>query len=123
MLYNQIQDPQNNGKIAIHPNLCDLLKAEGIKNCINPKYQNKLLTPTLKEAANQLFNNSDNSIRTGDKTNIYSISNKTNYNKKLKISTPTKENFKNSLKTLQTNLKDTLTKLSQLITQKLDPLS
>ena len=48
----------------------DLLKAEGIKNRFNPKHQNKLLTPTLKEAANQLLNNPDITIRTGDKTNI-----------------------------------------------------
>ena len=37
----------------------------------------KTLTPTLKEAANQLFNNPDITIRTGNKPNIYIILNKT----------------------------------------------
>ena len=32
MLYNQIHDLQNNGKITILPNLRDLLKAEGNKH-------------------------------------------------------------------------------------------
>ena len=77
-----IQGLQNNGKITIHPNLHDLLKAEGIKNCLNPKHQNKLLIPTLKTAANQLFNNPDITTHTGNKVNIYIILNKTNYNKK-----------------------------------------
>ena len=59
MLYDQTQDLQNNCKITIHPNVHDLIKAEGIKNHFNLKHQNKLLTPTLKEAANQLFKNPD----------------------------------------------------------------
>ena len=66
-----MQDLQNNTKITIHPNLRDSLKAEGIKNRFNSKHQNKLLTPTLKEAVNQLFNNPYITIRTCDKTNIY----------------------------------------------------
>ena len=45
MLYNQIQDLQNNGKITLHPNICSLL---GMKNRFNLKHQNKLLTPKLK---------------------------------------------------------------------------
>ena len=105
MLYKQIQGLQNNGKIAIHPNLRDLIRAEGIKNCFNLKNQYKLLTPTLKEAANQLFNNLDITVRTGDKTNISIILNKTNYNKKSEISSTIKQNLKNSLKTPPTNLK------------------
>ena len=44
MLYNQVQDLQSNGKITIHPNLCNLLKAEGIKSHFNFKHQDKLLT-------------------------------------------------------------------------------
>ena len=52
MLYNQIQDLQNSSKFTIHRNLCGLLKAERIKNRFNLKHQNDLLTPTLKEAAN-----------------------------------------------------------------------
>ena len=48
MLYNQIQDLQNNGKITKHPTLRHLLKADEIKNRFNLKHQNKLLTPTLK---------------------------------------------------------------------------
>ena len=59
---------------------------------------------TLKEEAYQLFNNTDITICTGDKTNIYIISDKTDYNKKMKISS-TKQNFKNSPKNLPTNLK------------------
>ena len=70
-----MQELQNNRKITIHPNLRNLLKAEGIKNRFNLKHQNKLLTPTLKEAANQLFNEPDITIGTGDKTNIYIILN------------------------------------------------
>ena len=82
MLYNQILDLQNNRKITIDSNLHDLLKIEGIKKRFNPKHQNQLLTPILKEAANQLFHNPDITFRTGDKTNIYIILNKTNYNNK-----------------------------------------
>ena len=43
-----------------------MLKAKGIKNFFYLKHQNKLLTPTLKEATNQLFNNLDITICTGD---------------------------------------------------------
>lgn len=45
-----------------HPNLCDLLKAEGIKNCFNPEHKKHLLTPALKQAANELYNNPDITI-------------------------------------------------------------
>ena len=85
------------------------LKAERIKNRFNLKHQN-ILTSTLKEAANQLFNNPDIIIHTGDKTNIYIILNKTDYNKKR----PQRPNkiLKNSPKTPLTNLNNTLTKLS-----------
>ena len=97
MLYNQIQGLQYNSKITIHQNLRDLLKAVVIKNRFNLKHQNKLLIPTLLEAANQMFNNPDITIRAGDKTNIYIISNKTGYTekkkkKKLKVSSTTKQN-------------------------------
>ena len=85
------------------------------------KHQNKLLTPILTEAVNQLFNNPDITIHMGDKTNIYIILDKTDYNKKLKIVSITKQNSKTHQKPHQpTSLKNTLTKLSQPITQKFD---
>ena len=48
------------------------------------KQTNKILTPTLKEAAKQLFDNTSITMHISDKTNIYIISNKTNYKKKKK---------------------------------------
>ena len=54
-----------------------------LKKHFNQKHPNKILTPTLKEAVNQLSNNPDITIRTGDKTNIYIILNKTDYNKNI----------------------------------------
>ena len=111
-------DQQNNGKITIHPNLRDLLKAKGIKNRFNHKHQNKLLTPTRKEEANQLFKKPDITIRTGDKTNIYIIfkKKKTDYNNNNKIenilSNQTKLKKKKLTKTPTDQLKNTFTKLS-----------
>ena len=111
MLYNQIQGLQNNSKITIHSNLCDLLKAEGIKNCFNLKHQNKLLTTTLKEATNQLFDNLDITIRTGDKSNIYIISNKTDYNKKIENILNDKTKFKKLTKNPTDQLKKHINKI------------
>ena len=93
VLYNQIHDLQNNGKITIHTDIRDLLKAGGIKTRFNLKHQNKLLTPTLKEVANQPFNDPDITIWTGDKSNIYIVLNKTDYKKNLKISSMTEQIF------------------------------
>ena len=67
----------------MHPNRRDFLKADGIKRRFNLKIQNILLTPTQKEAVNQLFNNPEIAIRTGERTNIYIILNKTDYNKRI----------------------------------------
>ena len=68
--------------------------------------------------ASRICNNQDITIRNGDKTNTYIILNKADYNsKKLKISSMTKQNFKNSAKIPQSTLKNILTKLSKPITQ------
>lgn len=51
------------------------LKAEGIKNCFNPKHKKHLFT-SLKAADNELYNNPNITICIGYKANIYVTLNK-----------------------------------------------
>ena len=83
LLYQDIVELKQKKIIKTHPEINDLLKAESIINRQNSHKNNTLLNHNLKEAANQLRTHPDIIIKKADKTNIYVILNKSEYNSKL----------------------------------------
>ena len=109
-----IQKLQTQGEITIHPELNVLLKAEAIKNRFNKNCNSStLLNKQLKTAAKQLHDHPDIFIKVADKTNIFVVINKTDYNSKLQTLLDNHTKFKRIYKNPINQLK---TKINKLIT-------
>jgi uncharacterized protein (DUF1778 family) len=81
LLYDSLLKLKNDGKININPDLKDLLRAEASKQ--RGSSNSKILTPALRQAAKQLRDNDQIVIRKADKSNIFVILDKTEYNSKI----------------------------------------
>ena len=81
MLFQSISKLQTEGKITVDPNLRDLLKAEGLKN--RSTKCNSILTKELKLAAKELKNNPEITIKKADKTNMYVVLDKKDYEERI----------------------------------------
>ena len=79
ILYQSALQLEADEKVKLHPNLRDLLRAEGLKNRSPRNNNQSILTKQLREAANELKKNPDITIRRADKANTYVVLNKEDY--------------------------------------------
>ena len=109
ILYQDLLKLESTKHITINPNLCDQLRSESTKhrNC----YYKSKITPKLKLAAKELFENQNIIIKKADKSSTYVIMDKLTYMTKLNnlISDPTK--FKQLIKDPTNKLKVKANKL------------
>ena len=82
ILYSKLLDLENKNKINIEPRLNQLLAAESHKHR-NPRTNNNVITPQLREAAKTLRNNPEITIRKADKSSTYVIIDKKEYVNKI----------------------------------------
>ena len=82
MLYNNLLTLQKADIIEINPNLKDQLRSESTKR--RGKTNSSILTPKLKAAAKSLREDSTIVIRKADKSNMYVIMDRGEYDQKLR---------------------------------------
>ena len=80
ILYNDILELDKENKITIDNNLQDQLRNESTKHR-NP-FKKNILTPELKQAAKELKNHANITVRKADKSQTYVILDKKNMNKR-----------------------------------------
>ena len=82
MLYQSIIQLESDEKVKVQADLRDLLRVEGIKNR-STRNKIPILTKPLKQAAKELKSHPDVIVRRADKSNMFVILNKSDYNKKI----------------------------------------
>ena len=111
ILYEDLLKLEKEQKVTIHPNLPDQLRNEATKHR-NLKY-NSHLTPRLKQAAKELFENPQIVIKKADKSSSYVILDKNEYLDKINNLVSDQNKFKLVRKDPTEKLK---TKANKLIT-------
>ena len=77
LLYQQICDHSQAGRINVNPDVQEQLLAEGTKRRGSNK--SRLITPRLREAAKELRNNKNLIIRRADKSSVFVLLNRSEY--------------------------------------------
>ena len=113
ILYDNLLKLQDKNKINISPGLQEQLAAEGTKH--RHGYHHSVLTPQLKDAANQLRSNDDIIIRRADKSSIYVILDKNEYFNKLNNILSDSSKFKMIQKDPTSSLKTKLNKIIEAL--------
>ena len=102
ILYEQICEQHKAGKIHVNPDVQAQLLSESTKQRGNTR--SRLVTPKLREAANELRNNHDLIIRRADKSSIFALLDRSWHNLML----PTKNSWNLKSLTLKANLSSNL---------------
>lgn len=92
LLYESILSQESKQTVTIHPDLREQLRGESTKQrCFRTT---KIISPELRQAANELKQHPDIVIRKADKANIYVILNKDSYMTKLNVILNDRSKFK-----------------------------
>ena len=111
VLYSDLLNLEKSKVVQINGNLKAQLRSESTKCRGNTK--SKILTPTLRAAAQTLRNDESIVIRKADKSNMYVIMNKDEYKRKLDDILNDKTKFKHNTKNTTEELKKEVRKVIQ----------